>query len=70
MYLEDLPRRNSMDPQGLVQNVFERGPVVSKLLPQRLLGLGLVEVDRRRAGGLLLLLQARQGGILSGEAGA
>jgi hypothetical protein len=45
-----------MDPQGLVQCVVERGPVVSKLLPQGLLSLGLVEVDWRRAGGLPLLL--------------
>jgi hypothetical protein len=40
MDLEDLPRRTSMDPQGLVQRIVERGSVVSKLLPQRLLGPG------------------------------
>jgi hypothetical protein len=45
-----------MDPQGLAQLVVERGPMVKKFLPQCLLGLGLVEVGRRRAGGLLLLL--------------
>jgi hypothetical protein len=50
-YLDDLPRRARMDPQGLIQHVVERGPVVSKLLPQRLLGLGFVEVGRRRTGG-------------------
>jgi hypothetical protein len=43
-YLEDLPRRTSVDPQSLVQRVVERGPVVSKFLPQGLLGLGLIEV--------------------------
>jgi hypothetical protein len=59
-----------MDPQGLVQRIVERAPVVLKLLPQRLLGLGLVEVGRRRAGGFPLLLQARYGGIWGGEASA
>jgi hypothetical protein len=59
-----------MDSQGLVQRVVERGPVVSKLLPQRLLGLGLVEVGLRRTGGLPLLLQVRHCGIWGGEAGA
>jgi hypothetical protein len=39
-----------MDPQRLVQRVVDRGIVVSKLLPQRLLGLGLVEVGWRRTG--------------------
>jgi hypothetical protein len=58
-----------MDPQGLVQRIVERGPVVSKLLPQRLLGAGLVEVGRRRTGGLPLLLQVHHGGIWGGEAG-
>jgi hypothetical protein len=53
-YLEDLPRGTTMDPQGLVQRVVERGPMVSKLLPQRLLSLGLVEVGRWRTGTLPL----------------
>jgi hypothetical protein len=53
-----------MDSQGLAQRVVERGPVVPKLLPRRLLGLGLVEVGQRRAAGLPLLLQAHHGGIL------
>jgi hypothetical protein len=69
-YLEDLPRRTSVDPQGLVQSVVERGPVVSKFLPQGLLGLGLVEVGWRRAGRIPLPLQARHGGIWGGRAGA
>jgi hypothetical protein len=33
MYLEDLPCRASMDPQGLVQRVVERDYMVSKLWP-------------------------------------
>jgi hypothetical protein len=44
-------------------NVLLRGPVVSKLLPQRLLGLDLVEVGRRHIGRLPLSLQARHGSI-------
>jgi hypothetical protein len=58
-----------MDPQGLVQRIVEQGPVVSKLLPQRLLGLGLVEVGRRHTGELPLLLQVHHCGIWGGEAG-
>jgi hypothetical protein len=45
--------------------MVERGVVVSKLLPQRLLGLDLVEVGRRHAGGLPLLLQRAT--VASGE---
>jgi hypothetical protein len=40
-----------MDLQGLIQHIVERGPVVSKLLPQGLLGLGLVEIGWRRPAG-------------------
>jgi hypothetical protein len=69
-YLEDLPRRTGVNPQGLVQHVVERGPVVSKLLPQGLLGMGLVEVDWWRADGLPLSLQAHHSGIWGGEVGA
>jgi hypothetical protein len=69
-YLEDLPRETSVDLQGLVQRVVERGPMVLKLLPQGLLGLGLVEVGWRRAGGLPLLLQAHHGSIWGEEANA
>jgi hypothetical protein len=58
-----------MDPQGLVQRIVERGAVVPKLLPQHLLGLGLVEVGRRRAGMLSLLLLARHGNAWGGQAG-
>jgi hypothetical protein len=59
-----------MDPQGLVQRIVERDVVVSKLLPQRLLGLGLIKVGRRRVGVLPLLLQVRHGDVWGGEAGA
>jgi hypothetical protein len=69
-YLEDLPRRTSVDLQGLIQRIVERDPVVSKLLPQGLLGLGLVEIGWRRAGGLPLLLRAYHCDIWGGEAGA
>jgi hypothetical protein len=41
--------------------------MISKFLPQRLLGLGLVEVGRRRAGVALLLLWARDDGVRGGQ---
>jgi hypothetical protein len=62
-HLKNSPRGTCVDPQRLVQCIVERGTVVSKLLPQRLHGLGIVEVDRRRAGVLPLLLWARDGDI-------
>jgi hypothetical protein len=55
-----------VDSQRLVQRVVEQGAVVAELLPQRLLGLGFVEVGRRRAGVLSPLLRARQGAIEGG----
>jgi hypothetical protein len=55
-----------MNPQCLIQRVVERGTVVSKFLPQRLIGLGLVKVGRRRAGMPSLLLWARNNGVWSG----
>jgi hypothetical protein len=58
-----------MDPQRLVQRIVERGTVVTKLLPQRLLSLGLAEVGRWRAGVLPLLLRTSLGAIWSGEGG-
>jgi hypothetical protein len=63
------PRRTNVDPQRLVQRVVERGIMVSKLLPQRLLGLGLVKVGRRHASELLLLLRASNGAIWGREGG-
>jgi hypothetical protein len=56
-----------MDPQRLGQCVVNRGVVVPKLLPQRLLGLGLVEMGCRRAGALQLLLRVRDGNVRSGR---
>jgi hypothetical protein len=58
-----------MDPQRLIQRVVERGAVVAELLPQRLLGLGLIEVGRRCAGVLPLLLRARHGDVWGGQTG-
>jgi hypothetical protein len=66
MYLENPPRGTRMNPQCLVQRVVERGIVVSKFLPQCLLGLGLVKVGRRRAGMPPLLLWARNNDVWSG----
>jgi hypothetical protein len=56
-----------MDPQGLAQCVVDRGIVVSKLLPQCLLGLGLIKMGRRCAGVTLLLLWVRDDGIRGGK---
>jgi hypothetical protein len=49
-YLKEPDRRALVDPQRLGQGVVDRGIVVVKFLPQRLLGLGLVEKGGRRAG--------------------
>jgi hypothetical protein len=49
-----------VDPQHLVQRPVERGAVITKLLPEPLLRLGLNEVGRRGVGMLPLLLQARR----------
>jgi hypothetical protein len=56
-----------VDPQRLVQHVVEQGTVVSKFLPQCLLGLGLIEVGRRRADVTSLLLWAHDDGIWGGR---
>jgi hypothetical protein len=66
-YPEDSPGGTPVDPQRLVQRIVERGIVVSKFLPQRLLGLGLVKVGRRRAGVPLLLLRVRNSDIRVGR---
>jgi hypothetical protein len=52
-----------MDLQHLVQRIVDPGVVVSKLLPQRLLGLGLVKMSRRRAGVIPLLHWGRDDDI-------
>jgi hypothetical protein len=44
VHLKNPPRGTCVDPQRLVQRVAERGVVVLKLLSQRLLSLGLIEV--------------------------
>jgi hypothetical protein len=59
-----------VDPQRLIQRVVERGAMVTELLPQRLLGLGLVEVGRRRADVVPLLLRARCRAIRGEKGGA
>jgi hypothetical protein len=69
MYLENPPRRAPVDPQRLVQRIVERGTMVMELLPQRLLGLGLIEVGRQCTGVLPLLLRARDGDAWGGQAG-
>jgi hypothetical protein len=66
-HLKNLPHWTCVDPQHLVQRVVERGVVVSKLLPQCLLGLGIVQVGRLRTGVLPLLLGACDGDILGGQ---
>jgi hypothetical protein len=66
-YLEDQPRGTPIDLQRLGQRIVNRGVVVPKLLPQRLLGLGLVEMGRRRAGVTPSLLWARDGDIRGGQ---
>jgi hypothetical protein len=50
-----------VDPQRLAQCLVERGAVVTELLPEPLLRLGLDEVSRRAVGMLTLLLQAHRG---------
>jgi hypothetical protein len=59
-----------VDPQRLVQRVVERGTVVTELLPQHLLGLGLAEVGWRHAGALPLLLRTGRSAVWSREGGA
>jgi hypothetical protein len=49
-----------VNPQRLVQRPVERGAVITKLLPEPLLRLGLDEVGRRGVDMLLLLLQVRR----------
>jgi hypothetical protein len=50
-----------VDPQRLVQRLVERGAMITELLPEPLLRLGLDEVGRRGVSMLPLLLQARRG---------
>jgi hypothetical protein len=55
-----------MDSQRLIQRIVDRGVVVSKFLPQRLFGLGLVKMSRRRAGNTSLLLWGRNNDVRCG----
>jgi hypothetical protein len=48
------------------QDVVDRGAVVPKLLPQLLLGMGLVEMGWRRVGTAQLLLWVRDGDARGG----
>jgi hypothetical protein len=56
-----------VDPQRLVQHVVDRGAVVSKLLPQCLLGLGFIKMSRRRAGVTSLLHWGHDDDIRRGQ---
>jgi hypothetical protein len=67
--VEDAPRETVVNPQRLVQRPVERSVVVTELLPQLLLGLGLDKVGRRRAGMLPLLLRMRCGATRSRKGG-
>jgi hypothetical protein len=69
-HLENPPHGTPADPQRLVQLIVEQGAVASKLLPQRLFGLGLVEVGRRCAGVTPLPLWARDNGVRGGQGSA
>jgi hypothetical protein len=68
-HLEDPPCGTPVDPQCLVQRVVERGAVVSKFFPQRLLVLGLVKVSGNHVGVPILLPRARNGDFWGGGAG-
>jgi hypothetical protein len=59
--LEHAPSRTAVDPQRLVQRPVERGTVITKLLPEPLLRLGLNEVSRWRADVLPLLTRRGSG---------
>jgi hypothetical protein len=46
-YLENTPRRATVNPQRLVQHPVERSAVITELFPQLLLLLGVGEVGGR-----------------------
>jgi hypothetical protein len=60
-YLEEPGRRAPVDAQRLSQGIVDRGVVVAKFLPQRLLGLGLVDRGVRCPGAMQQLLRLRDG---------
>jgi hypothetical protein len=57
-----------VDPQCLGQRIVDRGVVVSKLLPQCLLSLGLVKMGGRHAGMAQPLLRAHDSSVGAGDA--
>jgi hypothetical protein len=69
-YLEGPPQRTLMDPQHLSQRIVNRGAMVSKLLLQRLLELGLIEMGRRCAVMNLPLLWAHGSDVRGGMGNA
>jgi hypothetical protein len=52
-----------VNPQCLGQRIVNEGIVVPKLLPQRLLGLGLIKISRRHADAARLLLPGCDGNV-------
>jgi hypothetical protein len=62
-YLKEPDRGTPVDPQRLIKGIVDRDVVVPKFLSQCLLGLGLIEVGRRRAGLAQPLLQVRNGDV-------
>jgi hypothetical protein len=58
-YLKKPDRGTPVDPQHLGWRVVDRDVVVTKLLPQHLFGLCLVEVSGRRVGTVQPLLRVR-----------
>jgi hypothetical protein len=57
-----------VDLKRLSQRDVDRDVVVTKLLPQRLFGLGLVKVGQRRVGMAQSLLWVRDGDVKGGGA--
>jgi hypothetical protein len=57
----------NMDPQRLDQSVVDRDVMVTKFLPQRLIGPGLVEMGRWCAGKAQPLLRMRDGDVRRGR---
>jgi hypothetical protein len=67
VYLENTPRRAPVDSQRLVQSIVDRGVMVSRFLPQRLFGLGLLKMSWRRAGMTPLLLWGHDDDVRHGQ---
>jgi hypothetical protein len=56
-----------VDPQRLIQRIVDRGVMVSKFLPQRLFGLGLVKMGQWHAGMTAFLIWACNDDVRSGQ---